>query len=117
MQQDGQDTQNNIDEEEKLIILCSGRRASGGAFWAYLDLDPQKTEAYFNTTAESYIQLSNYGKIICWGLGNTPSDEVRKYMEEEYSVDHTLHERLREQISSLEQNIIDNSEQPLFLLR
>lgn len=77
-----------MDEAIGIIRILSGRTAAGEDFYAYVSVRPSMYEEFSRKVdnGESMI-VESYGKVLHKGFGLQPSDDVKRYMEDQYGID------------------------------
>lgn len=89
----------DFNDAVEITALCRGTRADGAPFYAYIQMTPEKYQAFEDSVKKrEEIDFSEFGKIIEFGEGKDPPPAVRKKMEEEYHVNHHFEEDLRREM-------------------
>lgn len=84
-----------LDEKARIIVLVRGELEEGGPYYAYLALMPSKADAYEKAMASGkVVSLSEFGKVIEWGKGENPPEDVVQRMEE-LGFNHRFEEELQ----------------------
>lgn len=65
------------------IVLYFGRQ-SGIACYFYIRLNPLKRDAFFRIPEGDALVPSEWGEVLCYGAGKTPSEKHRAYMLETF---------------------------------
>ncbi len=77
-----------VDEQLGIVHLMTGKTAQGEEFYAYINVRPSMYEEYCRKiAAHERMNLNDYGKILKKGLGAAPSEDVKRFMEEEYGLE------------------------------
>lgn len=76
-----------VDGASFVIVLASGTRQVGGDYHAYVALKPSRVEAYLQAHVnKTPIMLEDFGQILHWGEGLTPSAAVKAEMQKLYNI-------------------------------
>ena len=82
-----------LDNQVGVLSLVRGEE-NGQNVWAYVSFYPSKLEEYEkHIIAGDNISLDHFGIIIEEGIGETPSEDIKQYMEEKYQFDHSFMEK------------------------
>lgn len=73
------------DRDVGYVVLVNGNDNDGHRFWVYASIDPSHYDAFLKAQKnEEEYDLLSFGKILAWGKGDTPPEDVRARMEKEY---------------------------------
>lgn len=79
----------SVDRYVGIIHLVTGKTAKAEDFFAYVCVRPSFYEEFRNKLDKiETLNLEAYGKILYKGFGLRPSEDERRYMEEEFGIDH-----------------------------
>jgi hypothetical protein len=81
--------------DEPVTYLIGGSRPDGTSFYAYLRLTVRQCGPLMEALASgSTLRLEDFGEILYWNLGESPSPEVRAHMAKHHQVDEELELKL-----------------------
>lgn len=87
------------DERIGIIQLISGATAKGEDFYAYVSLRPSVYEQFIRKMADGEtMDVEAFGKVLKKGFGQQPSEDIKKYMEEEFGIDHNFMQHFAEEL-------------------
>lgn len=70
--------------------------------YAYMSVLPSKYEAYLQAhKSNEKINFEDYGTVLATGWGKTPPEDVRRKMEVEHGVNHSLSEEIGVDVKNL----------------
>jgi hypothetical protein len=93
----------HADETIGIVQLISGTTAKGEAFYAYVKVKPSLYEEFVGKLLNGdKMDVDKYGKVLKKGFGAQPPDDVKKYMEESFGVDHNYMQRVTEEVEKLQ---------------
>jgi hypothetical protein len=69
-----------------LLYLVSGKRG-GKAYWAYALIDGNKLAAFKKALAAGNIRVQDFGKVLEWGEGDAPPEQVKQSLKQRYNYD------------------------------
>jgi len=84
-----------------IITLVSGETASGARFWAYLSVPPSKYDEFLAVQERGDYNLTDWGDILRYGEGESPSPDIMAEMEEDYGINHQLEGMVKDLYQSL----------------
>ena len=84
-----------------IISLVSGQTVSGEDFWAYISVPPSKYEDFLKAQEAGDYTLTDWGDIMRYGAGQSPSAEIKAEMEELYGINHDLENIVRDLADAL----------------
>lgn len=77
--------ENSQDRDVGYVVLVNGNDNDGHRFWVYASIDPSHYDVFLKAQKnDEEYDLSSFGKILAWGKGDVPPDDVRVKMEKEY---------------------------------
>ncbi len=81
----------SADAHVGIIHFITGTSADGKDCHVYISVRPSLYEDFCSKmkTGER-MNLEEYGKILHKGLGLTPTEDERHYLEDQFGIDHTL---------------------------
>ncbi|MGH1402903.1 MAG: hypothetical protein ACRBDL_01540 [Alphaproteobacteria bacterium] len=86
-------TQNET-KTDYFIALITGITPEDKNFWAYLAIPFEMYDLYRIAEAEGDFDMEDYGKVLAFGLGNTPPKKTRQDMVEKYNLDEDFENKL-----------------------
>ena len=69
-----------------LVYRIDGQK-QGQDYWAYALIDAGKLDAFKKMMETGHIHVQEYGKVLAWGLGIDPPEEVRQMLKDSYHFD------------------------------
>lgn len=91
----------NLDDETGIIVLISGS-IDDKPSWAYVSVYPSKYEEFLEKQdGDEEYDLTEYGEVLKWGEGDTPSPAEIREMVEEYGITPDF----EDQVAALQQEL------------
>lgn len=100
------DTIRKLADTLGIITLVSGETASGEAFWVYVSVPPSKYDEFLRVQERGDYNLTDWGEILRYGDGQSPSPDIMAEMEEDYGIDHNL----ESMIKNIFQSVMDEND-------
>ena len=69
-----------------LVYRIDGQH-QGQDYWAYALIDAGKLDAFKKVMETGHIHVQEYGKVLAWGIGGEPPEEVRQQLKDSYNFD------------------------------
>jgi hypothetical protein len=87
------------DEHSSVIVLDRGMAEDGKTYWAYVAVKPSQYGAFMRASAaRQTIRLSDYGKILKWGMGTEVPADIQEAMRREHGFDEKYMSRLAAEV-------------------
>lgn len=84
-----------IDDKVGIVRMISGKTGKGEDCYAYVSVKPSMYEEFSRKVENGEpMNVDSYGKVLHKGFGKEPSDDIKRYMEEQYGIDHNFAENL-----------------------
>lgn len=88
-----------------IVVFCKSIDKDQKLFWAYVQMSAESFSIYQSKRHKESLLLTDYGDILVWGWGETPSPEE----QEKYNLEFNLEETFEKIIfKSLELDIHEN---------
>ena len=86
-----------------IMILCRGNGENGKPCWAYMCIKPSMAKSFKEAREKGAFDIEDYGTIIEYGEGISPSDDVKRRMEREYGMNHNYEDDLLRAVEQIQQ--------------
>jgi len=99
-------TLKETDQKIGIVELCSGIRDDGNPCHSYVLIEPSKYQAFIRSRdCGEPVNLTQYGKVIHFGLGMLPPDHIKRRMEEQYNVNHHFVKDIAKVMTSIREEL------------
>ena len=90
----------NKQELKQPLVLVQGKGMSGNTQWAFALIDAEKFMEFKIAESKGDYKLTDYGKVVAFGLGENPPQNVIDEMVEKYDADLEFEQKLFNQVKT-----------------
>lgn len=72
---------------EEIVWRVDGDSQEGAHYWSYVAVDKQKFSSFKKALDDGDIRVQDYGKILAWGVGQTPPGDIKTHIKQHYGLD------------------------------